>query len=358
MPTRGALLGEVAAVVVLEIAPDASLPLDRLTAPRHPRSLLRRDPHQRRGIRSHGYNSPPGTTVPSCARRAVAPADPVGAPTATPRSTTPRGKTRHHPRPPAAPIPRTAATHWAAARHKAATPPHTTQPTTPTAPTPHSTGHHAESPATPETHTPTPPRPTDPTRDENPLPQQAGPPPRNSPPAPTHPAPPTPAPRPATSSPSHLRVCAATPTTPPQQPWGAPPARCPRAPLTLAGIVLPRLAAVKGEPVRGPLPRTEPSLRDRSAALDNHHPGQRAALYRVRGGPARPTPPSGMAQAWTSSGQRLHASSASTPICPSKSAGDADRSSGYSTIGISVLRTRRVTGPCEPLAYTSQATGT
>jgi hypothetical protein len=239
----------------------------------------RRDPVALYTTRRPGRRCHPGPAG------AVAPAEPVGAPTTTPRSTTPRGKTPDYPRPAAAPTPRTAATHWAAARHKAATPPHTTQPTTPTAPTPHSMDHHVESPATPATHTPTPPRPTDPTRDENQSPQQAGPPPRSSPPAPIHPAPPTPAPRPPTSSPSHPRVCAATPTATatPNNPGERLRRAAPRAPLTLAGIVLPRPAAVKGEPVRGPLPRTEPSLRDRSAALDNHHPGQRAALYRVRG---------------------------------------------------------------------------
>jgi two-component system OmpR family sensor kinase len=162
------------------------------------------------------YTSPhPGRPCRLAPAGAVAPADPVGAPTATPRWTTPRAKTRHHLRPPAAPTPRTAATHSATARHMAATPPHTPQPTTPTAPTPHSTDHHVESPATPGTHTPTPPRPTDPTRDANQLPQQADPPPRSSPPASMHPALPTPAPRLPTSSPSHPRVCAATPTTTP-----------------------------------------------------------------------------------------------------------------------------------------------
>jgi hypothetical protein len=37
-------------------------------------------------------------------------------------------------------------------------------------------------------------------------------------------------------------------------------------------------------------PRTEPSLRDRCAALDSHHPGQRAALYRVRGKTGKANP--------------------------------------------------------------------
>jgi hypothetical protein len=65
--------------------------------------------------------------------------------------------------------------------------------------------------------------------------------------------------------------------------WQVESVQPPLAPLTPTGIVLPQLAVVKGEPARGPLPRTEPSLRDRYAALDNHHPGQSAALYRVRG---------------------------------------------------------------------------
>jgi len=234
------------------------------------------------------YTSPhPGRPCRLAPAGAVAPADPVGAPTATPRWTTPRAKTRHHLRPPAAPTPRTAATHSAAARHMASRRPIHRSPRL----RPHQL--HTQRIITlshrrhPGTHTPTPPRPTDPTRDANQLPQQADPPPRSSPPAPIHPALPTPAPRLPTSSPSHPRVCAATPTTTPTPSPNNPGERlrraAPRAPLTLAGIVLPRLAAVKGEPVRGPLPRTEPSLRDRSAALDNHHPGQRAALYRVRG---------------------------------------------------------------------------
>lgn len=64
----------------------------------------------------------------------------------------------------------------------------------------------------------------------------------------------------------------------------------PTAPPTLAGIVLPQAAVIKGEPARGPLPRTEPSLRDRYAALDNHHPGQWAALYRMKGEDRQATP--------------------------------------------------------------------
>lgn len=70
----------------------------------------------------------------------------------------------------------------------------------------------------------------------------------------------------------------------------------PLAPLTLAGIVLPRLAPVQGEPARGPLPAYCGPARNRRyatalrAALDSHHPGQRAALYRVKGRTGKPPP--------------------------------------------------------------------